>query len=782
MKFRFLQTLLTICVMLSLSSYAYAQPANDDCANAIAITLADDEASCVLVEGNTLGGTPSADPASVCSGTWFADDIWFTFDTGDDIPSGGIFVKAFFGDNNADVPAVGMAIYSGCGASDTPIACFSSADPAQNQHLLFPNVLSANTSYYVRVWSGGSATDESGSLRICAFAGEPDNAIVIWNDEFDGGMGDWTTEDQLFPDSTFFWTHTTVGAQGALLGSGSTLSSPTSSNGYMIFDADLYTTMGDPNTPVPGPPYPPYESALISPIIDCSSCPPTSVRFYQNYLALNGDTYMDWSIDGGNTWIGRINVNEDIEANVGTLSPSVKRFFIPDFAGQDSARIRFVFDGDFYFWMIDDVQVIETERNNLRVMDNWWAIPTNRITPNGQVEEFGFVADIYNAGSAPQPNTRLTVTVEEATNTVSPFTATFDYGNIGADSLAENEIFTETYTPQAGLTTDYTITYTVSSDSTDFDLSDNSLSHTYSTSDTVFAKETGRTRSLRPADALWADGAPHSWSIGSYYYIIDGDDQYVTSASIGLTNPQDHAGKILSVLLYKFSDANQDQLIQPTEREPVGANTYEITGNEAPQSIITIPVTDLNSTDPVPTPLDDNSEYVLMVQYVTDQDDDNLFVEASEEYDYSAGVWLTEQVGNPRYTHVLHIGGEEDYRLVPSADIGTTNFGHDIVPLIRMNISSEVISTDELPADNLVEVYPNPASELLNVDIDLVNTSENVEVKLINITGKVIDLRLYSDLQTERTSFDVRDYPAGGYFLHILTDEGQRSQYFVIQR
>ena len=782
MKIRFLHTILTIGFVFAFGMLAFAQPANDDCANAIQMNLAGDEVSCVLTEGSTLGGTPSADPASVCSGSWFGDDIWFKFDTDATVPSGGIIVKAYFGDSNSDVPAVGMAVYAGCGNGELPLACFSSSDPESNQIILFPNNLNANSTYYLRIWSGGSPSDESGTVRVCAFAGEPDNATVIWNDGFDSGMGDWTTEDLLYPDSNLFWVHTTTGSNG-LFGS-YTLSAPTSGDGYMMLDADSYNTNGGQGPAPNGPPYPPIESALISPIIDCTNCPPTSVRFYQFYRALNGDTYLQWSIDGGNTWnpTTGINVNEDIEPNDPTPVPSVKRYYIPELAGQDSVRLRFVFDGDFYVWLIDDVQLIETERNNLRVMDNWWAIPTNKETPRDQVEDFGFVADIYNAGSSEQPNTRLTVTVEEATNTVSPFTAFFDYGPIGADSLAENQIFTDAFSPMTGLATDYTITYTVSSDSTDFDPSDNSLSHVYTVTDTTFAKETGRTRSLRPADALWPDGAPHSWSIGNYFYVVNGDGREVNSATIGLTNPADHPGKILSVILYKFSDANQDQLIQPTEREPVGANTYEITGNEETGAIITLPITDLNSTDPVPTPLEDNSEYVLMVQYVTDQDDDNFFMEASEEYDYSAGVWLTEQVGSPRYSHVLHIGGEEDYRLVPTADLGTTNFGHDIVPLIRMNMTPVPVNTNELAADNLVKVYPNPADEQINADISLVSISENVEVKIIDMTGKIIEHRIFSDLQQENISINVADYPAGGYFLHILTDEGQRSQYFVVQR
>ncbi len=781
MKIRFLQSFLTLAFVLGMGVLAFAQPANDDCPSATEITLAADEGSCVLVEGSTVGGTPSVAPDFVCSGSWFSDDIWFKFSTGADVPSGGVVVKAYFGDSNMDVPAIGMAIYAGCGSAELPFGCFSSADPEDDQIHVFAGNLQPNFTYYIRIWSGGSPTDDSGTVRVCAYEAEPDNANVLMNWGFDGDIGDWETSD-LSAD-TALWTFTTTGSQGAF--GNYVISSPTSSNGYMMFDADFYQTGGDPDNLPAGPPYPQYEAELVSPIIDCTSCPPTSVRFWQFYRALNGDTYLYWSVDGGNTWIGPINVNEELEPNTSTSVPSEKRFFIPDLAGQDSARIRFVFDGDFYAWLVDDVQIIETERNNLRVMENWWAIPTNKETPSDQVEDFGFIADIYNAGSAVQPNTMLNVTVTETSGTVPTWSRDLDYGDIGADSLDENRIFPDLFAPQAGLATDYTITYTVSSDSVDFDPSDNSLSHVYTVTDTVFSKETGRTRSLRPADALWADGAPHSWSIGNYFYVVNGDENFNTSATIGITNPQDHAGKILLFVLYKFTDSNGDQLVQPSEREQVGANTYEITGNEMANAVLNIPMFDLNPSDPLnpgPVPLDDNSEYILMVQYTTDQDDDNIFFEASEAYDFSAGVWLTEQLANPRYSHVLHIGGEEDFRLVPTADLSTTNFGHDIVPLLRMNVNKMETNVEQLPADNSVKVYPNPASELLTVDIELVNASENVELKLIDLTGKVVDMRQYDQLQKANASFDVSQLPAGGYFLHINTEEGQRSQYFVVQR
>ena len=79
---------------------------------------------------------------------------------------------------------------------------------------------------------------------------------------------------------------------------------------------------------------------------------------------------------------------------------------------------------------------------------------------------------------------------------------------------------------------------------------------------------------------------------------------------------------------------------------------------------------------------------------------------------------------------------------------------------------NQVLSTsknDELLAFN---VYPNPASEY--VEIDLGREYGDVEIQIINMTGKV---QMHSKLSNIRAKkINVNNLPKGVYVLHVKSD------------
>src|SRR5688572_26839126 len=175
---------------------SWAQPANDDCLNAFTVPYGDDEASAVLVTGDTRGATASGTPTTVCSGTWYTDDIWFTFTTPDELPDNGIVVRVYF--NNSvtptDVPAIGMALYESCDSTETALGCFSSDLPEDNDLILPGACLQAGDTYFVRVWSTGADALTEGTFRIGVFTNTKADASLFW-ETFAGGIeaNGWST-------------------------------------------------------------------------------------------------------------------------------------------------------------------------------------------------------------------------------------------------------------------------------------------------------------------------------------------------------------------------------------------------------------------------------------------------------------------------------------------------------------------------------------------------------------------------------------------------------------
>ncbi len=620
-------------------------------------------------------------------------------------------------------------------------------------------------------------------LALC-FTANNISAQVYWGTnpgegDFDGGLNGWTV-NAVAEDSTWAWHPTGTIEGGSLAGQGESIGSATAANGAMTFNADFYTFMGA----APGnPPYPEYVSELISPDIDLSAIAPgtgMAIEFNQLILFFQAAatyTYSSYAVsnDGGMTWSDNIDCNEGLlPSTANSPQPTldnVLKLGIPasaNLAGSTNAKIKFTFAGNFYYWAIDDVKIVARDGNDLRVQSNWYAIAPNVRTPASQVEPFGFLADVYNAGGNDASNAELQM---EITGGTSVYNDAQSYGDMVSDSLYEN-VSWGAYTPdQIG---NYTGTYNLVSDSVDINPGDNMISFDFSVTDSTFSKDTGPTRDVLPADANWDAGESNSWAYGNHYHIVNGVGYEMTTAGVVITS---EAGMTVAVYLYEWTDDNADGIADPTERSRVGYNFYSITSANTINNLVSIPMLDLVSNEPG-IALEDNTDYIVMVEY-TDAGAGNEFaLGASEAYNYGAAILNSQQQGAPRYAGMLGISGD-----LSTEGFSSGGFGTDIVPVVRMHVNPiELVNTDDvLSVENLLEVAPNPASELININIDLVENHEEAMLRVLDVTGKVIESRVYSQLQKEQLTIDVTSWTPGSYFLYLTTKDGIKAHHFIVQ-
>lgn len=780
-------TLLSFLVLLS-TTQVFAQPANDDCSGAIDLSIGAGELSCIPLDGTTLDATQSTAPVDVCSGTWFADDVWYSFTTPDVIFERGYVVKASFGDAATDVPSVGMAIYAGCGGDQPAIFCSSTADPFQNKAYIYSCDLTPNTTYYVRVWSTPETNVNSGTFSICAYQNTEDNLLWGGNPgegDFDGGLNGWTIVNDALCSDTFDlwrWKEIPIANDGGFSANAEVLGSPTTCNGAMVFDSDFFDNGGEGLDNLGGGPCPgPQTGELISPAIDLSQYDVlgVSVKFFQGTRQFTSTYIVSYSNDGGTTWIDR-EVNDQYPVNSAHVQEFV-RVSLPeaDLTSTDF-RIKFRYEANYYYWVIDDVQLVETEFNNLKVMENWYAIAPNAMTPASQVEGIPFLADVANVGSVAQPNSVLNMSVTNDNTNTEVFNADLSYGTMAADSVYENAPFNETFTPSGDAGTSYTATYSISSDSSDFDLGDNNISFSFMLTDTLFAKETGRTRNIVPAPGNWTGSEPYSWAYGNCYYVTDATGLNARYASFGLGDAADYAGRLINLTLYKWEDTNTDTNVDPDERQAIAGAFYEIQGTEANEEIINIRLNILPQNQPGPIPLEDNTYYVMMLEYFT-ADQTAIELAASDAYDYGAMIFTTDSLEMRRYGSMLGVAG--DLNTEPYSSLG---FGWNFVPVVRLSVGEALeapVNTDEVLAEeNIVKITPNPASDYINLTIELVEAQSEVQVQLLDVTGKIIYNQTYDNVQNEQFTINVSDYAPGNYLLNFITKKGNRTERLIIQR
>lgn len=581
--------------------------------------------------------------------------------------------------------------------------------------------------------------------------------------------------------SLWWWTpNGNVGA-GALVGATTAITSPTAANGSMIMNSDYFTTQGlSANVPSGPPPYPQYTTELISPVIDLSDYEfGMSLQFYQLVRFLNPSsdapatglrTSFAISTDGGETWGSPINVNDGLAVNATPLN--VQRLFaLPGVQGQANVRIKFTWSADFYYWVLDDIAIVEQPRYDMRVNTNFFTIAPNFATPVGQLEPMYFLADIENVGGRTSTNVNLNLSITNAATMDTVYNGNVFYGDIPSGVIAENYIFPTNLDPAELSIGTFNGTYSVTLDSTDLFPSNNVINWQFVVTDSLFSKEGARTRGIAPA-------AEPSFTYGNIYYTPNGNDHFARFISFGVTNANQLTNRSVTTLLYRWQDTNENGTAEPAEYggAPIAFNSYTFTGTEG-NNFITIPV----DLDENPVALEDGYHYIAAVQYFTD-DAQSLFLGGNGVLNYSSMVYLTDSLNQPRFNTALVVGQNSN----PS--FSTVGFGYGLVPQVRLSIGDNsdltgpaftVSSTPQVIKENLMKVFPNPATDMVNVQL-LLNEAQDVNMTIFDLQGRVVARRDFEKVSNEIITLPVNELPAGTYYIRLATPKGINVQPVVV--
>ena len=283
-----------------------------------------------------------------------------------------------------------------------------------------------------------------------------------------------------------------TGSRGGYAGTAATgqlaIQSPTAANGFVLFDSDFLDNAGIAGNFGNGIAAAPHVANLTSGVINLTGYTEVDLVFNQYYRRFAGPTgqgvpatYIDFSTNGGTTWPYTVMLNSGIAVNSATTRTDVAAVPIPSaVAGQANVKFRFRFDGDYYFWQIDDVKIIETPKHRLEYIVNANGAPKVDILygPASGSSKLGnmslkqnrsitFDGNVVNTGSANQTNVKLQVKILNSTGAVvqtlnGPVKATL----VSGDTADYNDLNTlaTAWTPAAAGT--YGVTFSVVTDST----------------------------------------------------------------------------------------------------------------------------------------------------------------------------------------------------------------------------------------------------------------------------------------------------------------------------
>jgi hypothetical protein len=635
-------------------------------------------------------------------------------------------------------------------------------------------------------------TADTNTIRISQFADASSIRIVkkdtILSTSLAGYKG-WITAgfrcDDLpsKTDSTVWaWTADGTGSKGAFWGTTVPIGSADISRGRgaAIFNSDFLDNRGSSagsgtgSSPagaiVAFPKIPGHRGELWSPVVDARGFNDLTLMFSQSYrhfyssdsMPCQASAAVSWSEDGGTTWsaLQCITENDLYLVNEAMPATSPVAIKLKGSRGTDKFRVKFVFDGNYYYWIVDDVK-IGAPRNNMKIDPNFVAI-TPVAVQRANIDSLRFGANIINNGSSNAKNVKLKVDVINSTTQATVFTATRTVGDVAAAMEQAELVPTGFLAPNTPAT--YDLRYSILYDSSDAFNADDTLRFNaiYSVTDSLLRLDRDRPTSLF-INGFAPGGGSRPWKVGNYYYFPKGASSTATriSAYVGdrtsITAPRNYVAT-----LYEWNDLNRNDSIETNERVLVAAGETTVAANPA-SSLVNFKLDNFIGSTPVY--LKNNQAYIAMME-INSPTGVSWFMgfDNRPRFDYGAYQAVNAAAGKPRYTGIIDAANA-------NAPWTTNVFGNDenTPKVILWAWPIRINTKDDLPSTYKVDVYPNPVGQNLNINVDFPKSEEAVLFRIFDLKGQLIQEKEFTNIQKETVNMDVNKLTSGNYFLQVQT-------------
>ena len=609
-----------------------------------------------------------------------------------------------------------------------------------------------------------------------------EKSTPFWYEDFSGGIpSTWTNGSTTIPAPAISapWVYrgpgtnpgVNTGSQGAYAGTQGPIASPTAANGFVIFDSDYYDNGGTAGNFGAGP-YPcndilggnptGHVGTLTTDSIDCSAYSDVSIVFNSFYREYTGIAKIAFSIDGGITFTDTMEVHPGVEVNEQTVNDYRVMVRMPsNIAGNPNVKIQFIYDGTvlystyngYYFWQIDDIELIETPPHLLTIGDEtfggWWVgyastgdlgidytfNPMNQATSN----PYRFEAVVSNDGASDQTNTAMKINIDDNSGS-SVF-----YGSSNPMTLYTNSndtlVGSTSFSPT--MMGYHQISYWVTSDS-------------FPSSDTI-GRGTIVTDTVYGVDFDWdTDGA----NAGNGYYL---------GRSCG--------GQVLGNAFDIYDDDEATSI-------SFHVNDQSVAGAQV--------LVELYEIDPMVTPYSP------------------IYLEASDDYTLTAndiGSWVTVKLSSPvnLYAGTTYIAAVKGYAnpidtsLISSTDndntlsfiqdngcdIGSGGFGYwysaSKAMMIRLNLGYEVVSSiNEDLSELSFNVIPNPNNGVFNIELNNLTADEYV-ISIANILGQEVYTKTRNLASNFSDLVDLSHLEKGVYIIELKNSNKSINKRIIIE-
>ena len=582
-----------------------------------------------------------------------------------------------------------------------------------------------------------------------------DRETVIWSEDFANGIP--ATWNNSGAPTLAVWEYRgpstnpnqLVGSRGSCLPDGNVgeaMTSSTASNGFVIFDSNYWDNNLNPCTvdnfgtgQAPGP----HLSYLTTPSIDLSGFPNAVLEFEQYIRYYLGNTRVEISIANGPWEVLYTNI---LDQGITTQNTQTVRMPLPASAGnQSNVKLRFVYDGLYYFWQLDDIRLVQGFANDLLIEnssygdfdfnnpDHTTGFEMMEYTqyPSAFAPLVHLKSNVFNFGTNIQTNVALNARIINDNSGVLVFESNSPIlPNLspGADSVLVAGEFQIDPT-----VSHYSAYFNSLQTETDENIFNQIEWLQFDVTPVTYARDENNLGSMFLPSETYAD-AP--FEMGTVYLLPSGQQLHSVSVAIGegTTLPSTVYATVFSFSLSAGIGgaiaSTQDFEITEADINPFGGASMKVLSFDTPVNL-------------------------------------------------SQGLYLVA-VGstNSAFQTVIGLSGKSEDL---SAWVRFNNSNTDLfyltrTPMIRMNFGP-VSNITEQSFGQMFQIYPNPANESLSI---LLNEKESALIEIFDQTGRLVHSQK-SSTEVLNIEMNISDFSSGIYTVRVTQANRTSTQIFVKQ-
>ena len=618
---------------------------------------------------------------------------------------------------------------------------------------------------------------ELNSNKLTASAISP-----IWSEDFANGI------PTTWENSTVPWVYrgtstspsNQVGGQGAYSGitnspsTNNPISSPTSNNGFLIFDSDYYDNNGVAGAFGTGIYPTPHNGELLTEMIDLSSYSDVTLKMNSYFRTYAGQAFIDFYVSG--VFQERLQVHTNLAVNESSSIDEVILSRIPfSVVGNADVQMSFVFEGStnsnngfsgYYFWQMDDLELIETPLNIIEIEDvvvgGFWIDYANysgsglntiigldyTVTPTSQLANHPYVVEgvLRNSGA----NDQMTTLKYEVYGASGSYSGASIATNVSANSAINNidsmvVAANPSLSPVVG---NYGVSIWAESDSSGVIIAtSDTVLRGIEISDYIYAKDNGTDINGDP-DGNWIVGGPDDqWHFTTRFEMYA--DEQLTSLRTYISD-ESVAGAEIKAIVYEL-----DTTISNADGGVILLNesdNYTITAQDL-GAWVDIPFAD-------PVDLYNGYAYEVGIAGFV-HPTDSAFIGTSGQSMYNGEHSLFDEFGlNPN--DVANQGIPTWYYLTRT-------------PMVRMNFDPSNISSFYDLKQTIFTIYPNPTNGIFIVELGEV---AKYDITVNNVLGQTV---FSTSTNGMNTNINLSEFDKGIYTVELKDENSIYIEKIIVE-